>query len=64
MADQEGSVLPSGSKSLTVPKEEYENIGSSKKREGPIRPTGSLVSTQIVEKEDEKGKKPLKPYKK
>ena len=42
MADREGSVLPSSSKSQTVPKEGYENIGSSKKREGPIRPTGGF----------------------
>ena len=46
MADQEGSVLPPpppSSKSQTVPKEGYDNIGSSKKREGPIRPIGGHV---------------------
>ena len=42
MADQEGSVLPPSSKSQTVPKEQYENAGSSKMREGCIRPTGGF----------------------
>ena len=37
MADPEGSVLPSSSKSQTVPKEGYEN-----KKEGPIRLTGGF----------------------
>ena len=43
MAGQEGSVLPSSSKSQTVPRERYENIGSSSKRESPIRPTGGFA---------------------
>ena len=42
MAGQEGSVLPFSSKSQTVPEEGYENLGSSRKREGPIRPTGGF----------------------
>ena len=42
MAGQEGSVLPFSSKSQTVAEEGYENIGSSRKREGPIRPTGGF----------------------
>ena len=42
MMSQEKVMLPSNSKSQTIPKEGYENIGSSSKREGPIRPTGGF----------------------
>ena len=53
IADQEGSVLPSSSKSQTVPKG-YENIGSSKKKEGPIRPTGFGVCPDSGERGQER----------
>ena len=42
MADQEGLVLSSNSRRQTVTKEGYENIGSSKKGEYPIRSIGGF----------------------
>ena len=42
MADQEGPVLPSNSRSQIVPKEGYENVGNSKRREGSIRSIGGF----------------------
>ena len=42
MLGQESSVPSTGSKRQTMPKEKYDDIGSSSKRKGPIVPTGGF----------------------